>query len=481
MDKIINYSLEEIAKKIKACEFTSEEVVRACICQIKLTKDINALNSIDEDGAIQEAKRIDAEIKKGNKTGALLGVPVVVKDNMCTRVMKTTCSSKFLSNFTAPYEATVVSNLKKAGAIIIGKANMDEFAMGSSNENSAFGKVLNPLDKTRVPGGSSGGSAATVASNQCFGSLGTDTGGSIRQPASLCGIVGVKPTYGLVSRRGVVAFASSLDQVGTFGRTVRDAGIMLDAISSCDERDATSSLNADKVKVSGCYSDNIKGMKIGICKQIFSLGMNDDVKVCVDRAIDFYKNAGAEIVEVELPDISVALDIYYILSSAEAASNLARYDGVKYGVRATDYDGLIDLYVKSRSEGFGSEVKRRIMLGNYVLSSGYYDAYYKKGTLCQELLKREFAKAFSMCDAILSPVSPTVAFKFGEKATPLQMYLADIYTVPVNIFGGCAISFPCGKGEGNMPVGLQLIGNHFEECKIFKLADYFEKHNGGKN
>lgn len=474
MEDITKLTLTEVVQAIKNKTLTSTQVTSACIEQIKQTENINALNHVNFEDAIKQAKEIDERIAQGNTQGLLLGAPIVVKDNMCTYVLPTTCSSKILENFVAPYEATVVTKLRAEGAVIIGKANMDEFAMGSSNETSAYGKVLNPRNHTRVPGGSSGGSAASVCANQCFGALGTDTGGSIRQPASFCGVVGLKPTYGEVSRRGVVAFASSLDQVGPIAKNVADTALLFDAIRGYDAKDSTSSNHA-RTNTAGNFLKSLKGMRIGLVKEIFEQPMNDDVRQALEKAISFYKLSGVEFVDVSIPNIAQAIDMYYILSSAEAASNLARYDGIKYGRRAPEAKNVEEIYTLSRTQGFGDEVKRRIMLGNYVLSSGYFDAYYKKATLCQEVLKQQFIEAFEKVDALLTPTSPTVAFPFGSKATPLEMYLSDIYTVPVNIFGGPAISFPCGKGEADMPIGLQLIGNYFNEQTILQLAEYFER------
>lgn len=481
MDKILDLSLIEIRDQIRAGKITSLEAAKACLGQINSTKEVNALISSASLDEIKDAcEKADLEVKKGNKL-PLLGVPVVVKDNISTLEYETTCASKFLKGYKAPYEATVVKKLKDAGAIIIGKANMDEFAMGASGENSAFGKTLNPVNYDYVPGGSSSGSAATVAAKQCYASLGTDTGGSIRQPAGFCGVVGIKPTYGRVSRYGVVAFASSLDQVGPITKTVEDNALMLDVISGEDNSDATSVKRQDKEFASCCHK-TIKGMKIGVAKEYFSFTMDKEVRAAIEETVEFYKNNGAEIVEISLPNIDKALAAYYVLSSAEAASNLSRFDGIKYGNAASKYDGLIDLYYKSRSQGFGDEVKRRIMMGNYCLSAGYYDAYYKKSLQVQQLLKKEFAAAFKKCDAIISPISPATAFKFGAKATPLEMYLADVYTVPVNIVGVPAISFKVGSSKEGLPIACQLIGDMWQEGKLYTLASYYEDNTkGGKN
>lgn len=468
-------SLLEVSKKIHNKEVTSQEVTNQIIQNILANKKLNALNSYNFDEALQTAKLVDQKIANGEVLPMLAGVPIVVKDNINVKGTKTTCSSKFLENYISVYDATVIQKLKQQYAIIIAKANMDEFAMGSSNENSAFGPVLNPVDNSRVPGGSSGGSACSVGAYECYGALGTDTGGSIREPASFCGVVGLKPTYGRVSRYGVVAFASSLDQVGPLTRTVKDNAIMLSAIAGYDPNETTSA----KVDVPNYLlqiKDSIKGIKIGIAKEFFALGMDAEVESAVKNAIEFYKQNGAEIVDVSLKDIDLALSAYYIISSAEATSNLDRFDGIRYGVRAKDYKDLVDLYYKSRTEGFGKEVKRRIMLGNFVLSSGYYDAYYKKAKKVQQLIKDSFDEAFKKCDVLLAPTSPTVAFKLGEKTNDhIKMYLSDVYTVPVNIVGSPAISFPCAKNSEGLPIGLQLIGKKFDEATLYTLANYFEQ------
>lgn len=468
-----------IHKMLENKEITSTMLVNECFDNIEKNQDLNALNETMKDYALAKAKEIDEKYIKGEKLPLLAGIPVVIKDNINMLNTKTTCSSKILSNYESIYDATVVKKLKDNDAIIIGKANMDEFAMGSSNENSATGIVKNPIDRTRVPGGSSGGSACSVKAKECFASLGTDTGGSIRLPASFCGVVGMKPTYSRVSRYGVVAFGSGLDQVGPLAKTVKDNAIMLSAISGYDENENTSSKNPVPNYLEEIKS-NIKGMKIGVAKEFFAMGMDSQVEIAVKNAIEFYKENGAEIVEVELKNIDLALAVYYILSSAEASSNLGRYDGIRYGQRSKDYENLTDLYVKSRSQGFGKEVKRRIMLGNFVLSSGYFDAYYKKAQKVQQMLSNEFDKVFEKVDALISPVAPNVAFKIGEKIDdPLSMYLTDIYTVPVNIVGNPAISFPCGKNSDGMPIGLQLIGKKFGESTLYTLANYFEENNKG--
>ena len=472
-------SLLEVSKKIHDREVTSEEVTLQIIENIKSTQNLNALNSYNFENALEDAKKIDERLANGEELPVLAGVPIVIKDNINIKGLNTTCSSKMLENYVSVYDATVVEKLKSQGAVIVGKANMDEFAMGSSNENSAFGPVLNPRDTTRVAGGSSGGSAASVAAFECFASLGTDTGGSIREPASFCGVVGLKPTYGRVSRYGVVAFASSLDQVGPITRTVKDNAVMLSAIAGYDPKETTSK-QIDVPDYLSEIKDNIKGLKIGVAKEFFALGMDEEVQKAVNNAIEFYRANGAEIVEVSLKDIDLALSAYYIISSAEATSNLDRFDGIRYGFRAKEYADLVDLYYKTRTQGFGKEVKRRIMLGNFVLSSGYYDEFYGKAKKAQQAISAEFEKAFESCDVLLSPTSPSVAFKLGEKTNDhIKMYLSDVYTVPVNIAGLPAISFPCGKDRDNMPIGLQLIGKKFDEATLYTLANYFEEKNGG--
>lgn len=476
MKKLTDLSILQVVDMLRDGKVTSVELTKECLNRIEETKNLNALISVDEKIALVQAEFADKRIKEGEKL-PLLGVPIVVKDNISTTDYKTTCASKFLSNYVAPYDATVVDKLRKAGAVIIAKANMDEFAMGASGENSAYGRTLNPINTECVPGGSSSGSAVTVAAKQCFGALGTDTGGSIRQPAGFCGVVGMKPTYGRVSRYGVVAFASSLDQVGPITKTVADNALLLDVISGQDDNDMTSVCNKQESFVNSTKAE-IKGLKIGVAKEFFEMELAPEIKNEIGKVIEFYRANGAEIVNISLPSIKKALAVYYILSSAEAASNLSRYDGIKYGVRAENYDGLIDLYYKSRTQGFGDEVKRRIMMGNYCLSAGYYDAYYKKASQVRELLKREFADAFKKCDAIISPVSPTTAFKFGAKKTPMEMYLADIYTVPVNIVGVPAISFPVAKDSNGLPIACQLISNFWREDVLYSLSSAYEKMQG---
>ncbi len=471
----LDCSMSEVLEYLNSGKVTSQELVKLCFEKIAQTSDLNALNSTYFDMAMEQAKKVDLARQNGEKLGSLAGVPIVLKDNINFKGTKTTCASKFLENFVSPYNATVAQKLYDAGAIVIAKANMDEFAMGSSNENSAFGAVKNPVDTTRVPGGSSGGSAATVASKQCFASLGTDTGGSIREPSSFCGVVGIKPTYGRVSRFGVVAFASSLDQVGPLTRTVRDNAMMLNVIAGRDEMDMTSSTEIVP-DFTAQLNAGIKGMKIGIAKQFFTDDLSNEVRNALNSALEWYKSQGAELIEVDLPSLDTALAVYYIISSAEAASNLARFDGVKYGKRAENYTDVVDLYFKSRTQGFGKEVKRRIMLGNYVLSSGYYDAFYRKAKRVQKVIRNEFATALSKCDVLISPTTATPAFKLGEKSNDhVAMYLTDIFTVPINIAGVPALSMPCGKTQEGLPIGMQIIGKHFDEQTIYRVANAFEQ------
>jgi len=488
---------------LKKKEFSARELAEAVFGEIeKRDKDINAYLTLAENSALAQADKIDQQIKKGEKVGALAGIPISVKDIILAKGVRCTAGSRILRNYIAPYDATAVKKLKQAGAIIVGKTNLDEFGMGSSTENSAFGPTKNPHDLTRVAGGSSGGSAAAIAANLCLGSLGTDTGGSIRLPASFCGAVGLKPTYGAVSRYGLIAFASSLDQIGPLTKTVEDAKILFDVIKGKDEMDSTSanSVIASDQRERGNPVDNseiaepvpseardlfaprndnisdgeIKNLKIGIPKEYFVKGLDPAVEEAIKQAIKKYQDLGANIIEVNLPNIEYALACYYIIMPAEASANLARYDGIKYGVseRAAD---LLKGYLKTREKGFGEEVRRRIMVGTYVLSAGYYDAYYLKAQKVRTLIKDDFAKAFKKVDVLLTPVSPTTAFKIGEKTDdPVKMYLSDIYTVSVNLAGLPAISLPCGK-IGNLPVGFQLIASHFSEDKLFQVARLYEK------
>ena len=436
---------------------------------------IKAFVSLTPDATMQMAEEADKAIAEG-KAAPLLGVPFAIKDNMCTKGIRTTCSSRMLENFVPPYESTVTSRLKDAGYVLLGKTNMDEFAMGSSTENSAFGPTHNPWDVDRIPGGSSGGSAAAVAADMCAASLGSDTGGSIRQPAACCGVVGLKPTYGRVSRFGLVAFASSLDQIGPITKDVEDCAILMNVIGGHDASDSTSADVAlpDFTKT---LKDGIKGLKVGIPKEYFIAGgIDQEVYLSMQEAINVLKSLGAETVEISLPHTEYAVATYYILATSEASSNLARYDGVKYGYRAKEFDDLLDMYKKSRSEGFGPEVKRRIMLGTYALSSGYYDAYYKKAQQARTQIKDDFDEAFKKVDIIVTPTAPTPAFKLGEKtADPLQMYLSDIFTISVNLAGIPGLSMPCGLTRERLPIGMQVLGRHFDEETVLRAAYAYEQ------
>ena len=475
MSELTERTIFEHAEALRKKEYSSVQLTQAYLEQIdKKDKTIGAYITVTADRAIESAKAFDEGRCSDSEISPLAGIPCGIKDNLCTKGIKTTCASKMLGGYIPPYSAHVVEKLEKSGAVILGKLNMDEFAMGSTTENSAFKVCRNPLDTDRVPGGSSGGSAAAVAAREAVYTLGSDTGGSIRQPASFSGVVGMKPTYGSVSRYGLVAFASSLDQIGPITNTVLDNALVLNAIVGHDKRDATS--------VKRVYNDftadiknGVKGMKIGVPEEFFGEGISDDVRKAVLAAADTYRALGAELVSVSMPSIDYALSAYYVISSAEASSNLARFDGVRYGYRCDDYSNIDELYRKSRSEGFGSEVKKRIMLGTFALSSGYYDAYYKKALQVRSLVRKDFDEAFGKCDFIISPVTPTVAYKIGEKTgDSLQMYMGDAYSVPVNIAGIPALTLPCGIGEGGMPVGMQLIGPAFSEGLLYRAGFAFE-------
>ena len=474
--EIIDLTVHELQEKLKNKEITVEEITKAYVDRIKEKEgDVQAFVNTLTDEALEQSKAIQKDIEAGKITGDFAGIPIGIKDNMCTKGVKTTCSSKMLENFVAPYDATVVEKLNSEHLIDLGKLNMDEFAMGASTEYSAFKKTKNPWNLNTVPGGSSGGSAAAVAAGMVPWALGSDTGGSIRQPAAFCGVVGLKPTYGLVSRYGLVAFASSLDQIGPITKDVRDSAMLLNLIAGHDEKDTTSE-NVPKKDYTKALKNDVKGLKIGIPKQYYGEGINSEVKEKLEEAIETYKKLGATVEEFSLDIADYALATYYIIACAEASSNLGRFDGIRYGYRTTNYTNLKDIYRNSRSEGFGPEVKRRIILGTYVLSSGYYDAYYKKAQQVRTLVKKEFDEAFKKYDVLLTPTSPTVAFEMGTKSSnPLEMYLADICTVPVNIAGLPGISIPCGVDSKGMPIGMQLIGNRFEEEKILNAAYTFEQ------
>ncbi len=473
---ITKLTVHELKEKLAKKELTVQEITKAYVDKInEKEKDIGAFITTLCDEALEEAKDIQEKIDAGEIKGELAGIPIGIKDNMCTKGIKTTCASKMLENFVSPYDATVVEKLKKQHMIDLGKLNMDEFAMGASTEYSAFHITRNPRNLNTVPGGSSGGSAAAVAANLVPWALGSDTGGSIRQPAAFCGVVGLKPTYGLVSRYGLVAFASSLDQIGPITKDVEDAAILLNVIAGHDERDTTSE-NREKVDYTKCLKNDVKGLKIGVPREFFGEGINEEVKEKLEAAIEKYKEMGAEVEEFSLDIADYALATYYIIACAEASSNLGRFDGIRYGYRTKNFTDLKEIYRNSRSEGFGDEVKRRIILGTYVLSSGYYDAYYKKAQQVRTLVRKEFDKAFEKYDILLTPTSPTVAFEIGTRSTnPLEMYLADICTVSVNIAGLPGISIPCGEDSKGMPIGMQLIGNRFEEEKILNAAYTYEK------
>jgi len=474
--ELIKRNVSEHMEALKNGEYSSRELTEAYITQIEMMDDkIGAYITLDFETALKKAEDVDYKRLHGENLKPLAGIPCAVKDNICTKGIKTTCASKMLEQYIPPYDACVIEELKKSDTIILGKLNMDEFAMGSTTENSVFKITKNPIDITRVPGGSSGGSAACVAAREAAFTLGSDTGGSIRQPASFCGVVGMKPTYGSVSRYGLVAFASSLDQIGPLTSTVKDNAIVLNAITCADKRDAT-----NIYKSQGDFTEDIgkgiKGMRIGLPKEFFGEGISYDVKTAIFKAAERMKYEGAEIIDISMPSINDALAAYYIISSAEASSNLSRFDGIRYGYRTDSFDDIHDLYRKSRSEGFGKEVKRRIMLGTFVLSSGYYDAYYKKALQVRSIVMNDFDKSFKQCDFILSPVAPTVAYKLGEKSkNPLEMYMGDAYSVPVNIAGVPAISVPCGRDDSNMPIGAQLIGPAFSEKMLYRVAAVLEE------
>lgn len=468
--ELYELTVHELIEKLEKKEITSEDIVQSYSKRIEeKEKDIQAFVTKTTDSALEKAKNIDRTKSK------LAGIPIGIKDNLCTKGVKTTCSSKMLENFVAPYNATVVEKLEDSGIISLGKLNMDEFAMGASTEYSSFKTTKNPWDLTTVPGGSSGGSAAAVASQMVPWALGSDTGGSIRQPAALCGVVGLKPTYGLVSRYGLVAFASSLDQIGPITKDVEDSAILLNLIAGFDEKDSTST-NLPKKDYTKSLVKDVSKLKIGVPKEFLGEGINSEVKESVEKAIDEYKKLGATVEECTLDMANEALATYYIIACAEASSNLGRFDGIRYGYRTKNFTNLKELYKNSRSEGFGAEVKRRIILGTYVLSSGYYDAYYKKAQKVRTIIKQEFEKLFKAYDLLITPTSPTVAYKIGTRSTnPLEMYLADLCTVSVNIAGLPGISIPCGVDKQGMPIGLQLIGKPFGEETLIQAAYTYEQ------
>lgn len=478
MNELLKKSAAEQSKALKNKEISAVELTNAAFDRIaELDDKLGAFNSLTKDTAIETAKKVDEKIAKGEELPLLAGVPLALKDNMNLIGSKTTASSKILENFVSPFNATVTEKLLGNLVPILGKANLDEFAMGSSNENSAFKKVHNPWDLKKVPGGSSGGSAASVSACEATLALGSDTGGSIRLPASFCGIVGMKPTYGRVSRYGLIAFASSLDQIGPFARTVEDAANLLEVISGHDPKDSTS-LNLPVEHYSAHLNDDIKGMKVGVIKELMTEGLSDDVARAMQKAIDDYKKLGAEVVEISLPNLKYSIGIYYILATAECSSNLARFDGVRYGYRTPDAQNLMELYTKSRAEGFGPEVKRRIMLGTYALSSGYYDAYYKKAQQMRALVTQDFIDAFKKVDILISPTCPNTAFELGAKSSdPLQMYLTDIATISANLAGIPGMSVPAGFDKDGMPIGLQILAPQLQESRLFNAAHKFERAN----
>ncbi len=471
---MINQSLKSLSQLLANKEVSSVEMTQTFLARIKqFNPSINAYITLDEEKSIQQAKAADAMIAAG-KAQPLTGIPIAQKDIFCAKGWKTTCGSRMLENFIAPYDAYVIQQFNQAGAVNLGKTNMDEFAMGSSNETSYFGGLKNPWDKERVPGGSSGGSAAAVAARLCAAASGTDTGGSIRQPASLCGFTGLKPTYGLVSRYGMIAFASSLDQAGPMAKSAEDCAFMMNVMAGFDQRDSTS-LNHPKEDYLRDLNKPLAGLKIGLPKEYFAEGLDANVEQVVQDAIAEYKKLGAEFVDISLPNASLSIPVYYVLAPAEASSNLSRYDGVRYGHRAAEYDDLIDMYMKSRAEGFGDEVKRRILIGTYVLSAGYYDAYYLKAQQIRHLIADDFKAAFKQCDMIMGPTVPSTAFKIGEKTgDPVSMYLQDIYTIATNLAGLPGMSIPAGFSNG-LPVGLQIIGNYFDEARMLNVGHAYQQ------
>ncbi|QUH27451.1 Asp-tRNA(Asn)/Glu-tRNA(Gln) amidotransferase subunit GatA [Vallitalea guaymasensis] len=473
---LIKMTAHELKDKLESKEISSVDITKSYIDRIdKVESSVNAYITLTTTQALARAEEIDDKRAKGETLGSLAGIPIGIKDNMCTKGIKTTCASKMLEDFVPPYNATVIEKLNNEGAVLLGKLNMDEFAMGSSNENSYFHKTMNPWDLTRVPGGSSGGSAAAVAANEAVFTLGSDTGGSIRQPAHYCGVVGMKPTYGTVSRYGLVAFASSLDQIGPLTKDVEDMALVLNAITGYDKLDS-SSYNKKYEDFGENLKKDIKGKKVALPKEYFSDGIQPEIKEKVIDVAKKLEELGAIVEEVSMNMTDLALPAYYLISSAEASSNLARYDGVKYGYRANNYDNLVDLYKQTRDEGFGKEVKRRIMLGTYALSSGYYDAYYKKAQQVRTLIKNEFDKVFEKYDIILTPTGPSTAFKIGEKINnPIEMYMNDICTVPINIAGVPALSMNCGFDSNNMPIGVQFISKAFNESTILQMAYAYEQ------
>ncbi|MDH6061889.1 Asp-tRNA(Asn)/Glu-tRNA(Gln) amidotransferase subunit GatA [Chrysosporum bergii ANA360D] len=472
-------SIRELHQQLMKKQLSAVEITKQALGRIEaLEPRLHSFLDVTTGKALEQARAVDAKIAAGEEVGILAGIPIGVKDNLCTKGIPTTCASRILENFVPPYESTATQKLIDAGAVIIGKTNLDEFGMGSSTENSAYQITANPWDVSRVPGGSSGGSAAAVAAEECVVSLGTDTGGSIRQPAAFCGVVGIKPTYGLVSRYGLIAYASSLDQVGSFGRTVEDTAILLNAIAGYDPKDSTS-LKVEVPNYVDCLKPDLKArrkLKIGVIKETFGTGLDSGVEKVVTKAIEQLQSLGAEVHIISCPNFRYGVPSYYIIAPSEASANLARYDGVKYGFRADDADNLLSMYTRTRSTGFGAEVKRRIMIGTYALSAGYYDAYYLKAQKVRTLIKQDFESAFKMVDVLVCPTTPTTAFKTGEKVSnPLSMYLNDLMTIPVNLAGLPGLSLPCGFDDQGLPVGLQLIGQVLREDQLFQVAYAYEQ------
>jgi len=476
---LINFSLKQLGDMLQSKKISSVELTQTFLTRItQYNPNINAYIALDEAKTLAQAKAADTRIAAGN-AAPLTGIPIAQKDIFCAKGWQTTCGSKMLANFIAPYDAHVISQFDAVGAVNLGKTNMDEFAMGSSNETSYFGSVKNPWSFDRVPGGSSGGSAAAVAARLCAAATGTDTGGSIRQPASLCGLTGLKPTYGVVSRFGMIAFASSLDQAGPMAKNAEDCALMMNVMAGFDERDSTS-LNREKEDYTRDLNKPLQGLKIGLPKEFFADGLDANVGKVIESAIAEYKKLGAEIVEISLPNTGLSIPVYYVLAPAEASSNLSRYDGVRYGHRTAEYTDLMDMYCKSRAEGFGAEVKRRILIGTYVLSAGYYDAYYLKAQQIRRLIAQDFVEAFKQCDVIMGPAAPSTAFKAGEKVDdPVAMYLQDIYTISTNLAGLPGMSVPAGFAQSDdkklLPVGLQIIGNYFDEARMLNVAHQYQQ------
>ena len=471
---MLDSSLQQLGSALRARKISSVELTQLYLDRIAaLNPLLNAYITTNAEASLAQARTADA-LLSGGKAYPLTGIPVAQKDIFCAKGWRTTCGSKMLESFISPYDAHVIGQFNKAGAVNLGKTNMDEFAMGSSNETSHYGPVKNPWDSVRVPGGSSGGSAAAVAARLCAAATGTDTGGSIRQPAALCGISGLKPTYGVCSRYGMIAFASSLDQAGPMARSAEDLALLLNIMAGFDERDSTS-LQRENEDYARNLAKPLNGLRIGLPKEFFAEGLSSDVANCVNGAIAEYRKLGASVVEISLPNSKLSVPVYYVLAPAEASSNLSRFDGVRYGYRAPEYADLTEMYEKSRAQGFGAEVKRRIMIGTYVLSHGYYDAYYLQAQKIRRLIAQDFTEAFKQCDVIMGPTSPSTAFKLGEKGDdPVQMYLSDIYTIAVNLAGLPGMSIPCGFGANNMPVGLQIIGNYFDEARMLNAAHQYQ-------